>query len=46
MYDFPVHDYTQEQNGSPYFSSVVQKCQWPSLSTKTVKIQKVPIMET
>ena len=46
MYDFPVHDYTQEQNGNPYFSSVVQKCKWTSLSTKTVKIQKFPIMET
>ena len=46
MYDFPVHDYTQEQNGNQYFSSVVQKCKWTSLSTKTVKIQKFPIMET
>ena len=24
MYYFPVHDCTQEQNGSPYFSSIVQ----------------------
>ena len=27
MYDFvPVHDFTQEQNGSPCFSSIVQQC--------------------
>ena len=25
MYDFPVYDCTQEQNGSPHFSSIVQK---------------------
>ena len=40
MYDFPVHDYTQEQNGSPYFSSIVRQCKWPSLSRKIVVIQK------
>ena len=38
--DFPLHDYTQEQNGSPYFSSIVRLCKWPSLSTKVVEIQK------
>ena len=26
MYDFPVHDCTQEQNGSPYFASIVGQC--------------------
>ena len=40
MYDFPVHDYTQEQNGSPYFSSTIRQCRWPSLSKKIVVIQK------
>ena len=25
MYDFHVHDCTQEQNSSPYFSSIVQQ---------------------
>ena len=25
MYDFPVHDYIQEQNGSPYFV-LFQQC--------------------
>ena len=39
MYDFPVHDYTLEQNGSPYFSSVIRQCKWPSLSKKIVVIQ-------
>ena len=34
MYDFPVHDYTSEQNGSPYFSSIVPQCKWPSVSKK------------
>ena len=41
MSDFPVHDYTQEQNGSPYFSSmIVQQCKWPSLLRKIVVSQK------
>ena len=40
MNDFPVHDYTQEQNGGPYFSSTVQQYKWPSLSRKIVVIQK------
>ena len=40
MYDFPVHDYTQEQNSSPYFSSTIRQCKWPSLSKKIVVIQK------
>ena len=31
MYDFPVHDCTQEQNGSPYFSSIDRQRKWPSL---------------
>ena len=34
MYDFPVHDCTEEQNGSPYFSSIVPQYKWPSLSKK------------
>ena len=25
MYDFPVHDGTQEQNGSPYFTYVTRQ---------------------
>ena len=25
-YDFPVHDCTQEPNGSPYFSFIVHQC--------------------
>ena len=25
MYDFPVHDCIQEENGSPYFSSIVRQ---------------------
>ena len=29
---FPVHDCTQEQNGSPYFFSIFRQCKWPSLS--------------
>ena len=40
MYDFPVHDCTQEKNGNPYFSSVVQQCKWPSPSRKIVEIKK------
>ena len=26
LYDSPVHDCTQEQNGSPYASSIVGQC--------------------
>ena len=37
MYDFPVHDCAQEENGSPY---IVRQCKWPSLSRKIVEIQK------
>ena len=33
-YDFPVHDCTQGENGSPHFSSIVRQCNWPSLSMK------------
>ena len=42
MYDFPVHDCIQEQNGSPYLSFIVRQCKWPSLSRKVVEIQKLP----
>ena len=41
MYDSSVHDCTQEQNGNPYFSSIVRQCRWPSLSRKIVETQKV-----
>ena len=40
MYDFPVPDCTQEQNGSPQFSSIVRQCKWPSMSRMIVEIQK------
>ena len=40
MYDFPLHDCTQKQTGSPQFPSIVRKCKWPSLSRKS-EIQKV-----
>ena len=40
MYDFTLHECTQEQNGSPQFPSIVRKCKWPSLSRKS-EIQKV-----
>ena len=35
-----MHDYTQEQNGIPDFSSIVRQSKWPSLSRKIVLIQK------
>ena len=40
MYDFPVQDCTQEQNSSPFFSSIVRQSKWLSLSRKIVEIQK------
>ena len=36
MYEFPVHDPTD----SPYISSIVRQCKWPSLSGNIVEIQK------
>ena len=36
---FPMHDCTQEQNGNPYYSSIVRYCKWPSLWKKVVEIQ-------
>ena len=38
MYDFPVHDFTQEQNGSPYSISTFDNAN--GLSRKIVVIQK------
>ena len=38
--DFPVYDSAEEQNGNPYFSSIVRQFKWPSLSRKIVEIQK------
>ena len=32
IYPFPAHHCTEEQNGSPYFSSIIRECKWPSLS--------------
>ena len=40
MYDFPKLDCTKKQNGSPYVSSIVRQCKWPSLSRKIAEIQK------
>ena len=31
MHDFPVYDFTQEQNGSLHFSSLVGHCKWQSV---------------
>ena len=36
----PVHDCTLDQNGSPYFSSIVRQCKWPSLSWTIVEVQE------
>ena len=38
MHYFPVHDYTHEQNGSPYLSSIIAQCKWFYLSRKVAKI--------
>ena len=39
-YDFLVHNCSQGQSGSPYFSSIVRQCKWSSLSRKIVEIKK------
>ena len=36
MHDIPVYDYTREQNGSPYFSSIFRR----STMQMTVCVQK------
>ena len=36
----PMHDCTLDQNGSPYFSSIVRQCKWPSLSWTIVEVQE------
>ena len=41
MHDFPVHDCTRDQNGVPYFSSIVRQCKWSSLLREIVEIQKI-----
>ena len=41
MYYFPMHDWIRDQNGVPYFSSIVRQCKWPSLSREIVEIQKI-----
>ena len=40
LYNFRVYECTREQNGNPYFCSIVRRCKWPSLSRKIVEIQK------
>ena len=46
MYDFPLHDCAQEQNGSPYVCFIFRQSKWPSLSRKIVEIQKFRTMVT
>ena len=40
VYDFPLLDCTQDENGSPFFSSIVRQWKWPSLSRTMVENQK------
>ena len=40
MHDIPVCAYTQNENGGPYFSSIVRRCKWSTLSRKIVEIKK------
>ena len=40
MHDIPVCASTQEQYGGPYFSSIVRRCKWSTLSRKIVDIKK------
>ena len=39
MHDIPVCASTQEQYGGPYFSSIVRRCKWSTLSRKIVEIK-------
>jgi len=34
MYHFAVNDFTQKENGSLYFSSIVGQCKWSSQERK------------
>ena len=40
MHDIPVCASTQEQYGGSYFSSIVRRCKWSTLSRKIVEIKK------
>ena len=44
IYDFPVHDCTQGQNDSPYFSSIVSQGNRPSLSRNIIESRNVATM--
>ena len=35
-----VHDCAREQNNTPYFTTIIRQCKWPSLSRQIVEIQK------
>ena len=37
MYHFPVNDFTQKENHSLYFSSIVGQCKWPSQERNEAK---------
>lgn len=41
MYDFLIYDWTRDQNGVTYFSSIVRQRKWPSLLREIVEIQKL-----
>ena len=40
VYDFPLLDCSQDENGSPFFSSIVRQWKWPCLSRTMVENQK------
>ena len=40
MHDIPVCACNREQYGGPYFSSIVRRCKWSTLSRKIVEIKK------
>ena len=44
IYDFPVHDCAQGQNGSPDFSSIISQGNRPSLSTNIVESRNFATM--
>ena len=44
IYDFSVHDCTQGQNDSPYFSSIVSQGNRPSLSRNIIECRNFATM--
>ena len=46
VYDFPVHDCTQELNGSPYFSSIDRQCKCRLCQERLLRSRNFAIIDS